>query len=185
MKPAIFLDRDGVIIANQANYVRSWEDVTFLPGAVEALSRLADSPYEIVIVTNQSAVGRGLIPIGKAWEISHRMVAIIEQSGGRIDGVYMCPHAPADQCNCRKPNAGLLTQAAEELHLDLSQSFLIGDALTDLLAAQNAGVPNRLLVLTGRGAAQANLPQASQLRPFEMVPSLVEAVDLILSYADQ
>lgn len=161
--------------------MRRWEDVDFLPGAVEALSRLANSPYKIVIVTNQSAVGRGLIPASKAWEISHRIVEIITQEGGRIDAVYMCPHAPADQCNCRKPNAGLLTQAAEELRLDLNRSYLIGDALTDLLAAQNAGVPNRLLVLTGRGATQANLPQASQLYPFDTVPSLAEAVKKILS----
>lgn len=179
MKPAVFLDRDGVIIENRAAYVRTWSDVTFLPGALQALVRLSQTPYAIVIVTNQSVIGRGLIPGSQIRDISRRIVSAIHEAGARIDGVYMCPHAPADNCDCRKPKPGLLTQAAEELNLDLGRSYMIGDALTDMDAAERAGVPQRMLVLSGRGAVQAQLPQAAQQAPFQIYPTLVEAVAAI------
>jgi D-glycero-D-manno-heptose 1,7-bisphosphate phosphatase len=180
MKPAVFLDRDGVIIQNRENYVRTWEEVQILPGALDALVELAHSTYRIVIVTNQSAVGRGLISLSLAQEINHRLATTIQQAGGRVDRVYMCPHAPDEVCNCRKPRPGLLTQAAEELDLDLSRSFLVGDALTDLMAASQAGIPHRILVLTGRGKSQALLAEAHQLQPFTIVSHLAEAVERIL-----
>ena len=97
MHPAIFLDRDGVIIENQPAYVRSWDDVQFIPQALVALARLRDSLFKIVIVTNQSAIGRGQITLSEADSINRRLVQVIEKAGGRIDGVFMCPHAPIDQ----------------------------------------------------------------------------------------
>jgi D-glycero-D-manno-heptose 1,7-bisphosphate phosphatase len=181
MRPAIFLDRDGVIIQNRDQYVRAWEDVHFLPLALEALANLANSPYRIVIVTNQSAVGRGLISLATAEQINQQVIDTIHQFLGRIDGVYLCPHAPQDDCECRKPKPGLLSQAAEELDLDLNRSILVGDALTDLQAGISAGIPRRILVLTGRGAEQQSLPRAAQLLPFEIYPSLFEAAQAILA----
>jgi D-glycero-D-manno-heptose 1,7-bisphosphate phosphatase len=155
MQPAIFLDRDGVIIENCPNYVRSWADVVIYPQALAALAKLSKLPYKIVIVTNQSAVGRGLISLSSARAINDRLIEEISQHGGRIDGVFMCPHAPDDGCDCRKPLPGLLLQAQQALSLDLSRSLMVGDALTDLLAAQAASVGRAALVRTGRGAAQA------------------------------
>ncbi len=172
MRPALFLDRDGVIIENRDQYVRSWDDVAFLPGALDALAALRGSRYALVIVTNQSAVGRGIITLAEADAINRRVVAEIEKNGGRVDGVFVCPHAPADACDCRKPRPGLLLQAAAALDLDLSQSVMVGDAISDLLAGQNAGIRRTFLVRTGRGAAQALLPEAADLQPFQICDAL-------------
>ncbi len=160
--------------------MRSWKDVEFLPRSLEAMSRLAQSPFVIVIVTNQSAVGRGIISLSQAQMINQRVLETIARAGGRVDGVFICPHAPEENCVCRKPKAGLLTQAAEELELDLSHSIMIGDALTDLEAAQAAGVPQKLLVLTGRGAGQMQLLKAANHLDYTVYASLNEAVQAIL-----
>jgi len=179
MQSAVFVDRDGVIIENRDGYVRSWADVQFIPGALEALAKLAGSRYAIVLVTNQSAVGRGLISLQEAQEINRRVVAEIRAHGGRMDAVYMCPHRPDEGCACRKPAPGMLLQAARELELALASSTLIGDALSDLAAARAAGVRG-VLVLTGRGSDQAALHGA--LAPGSGAPAadLAAAVDDIL-----
>lgn len=174
--PAIFLDRDGVIIENRPNYVRSWEDVTIFPQALSVLARLRDLPYQIVIVTNQSVVGRGGISLQAAQAINERLVAQIVEAGGRIDGVFMCPHAPSDRCECRKPRPGLLLQAAQALAIDLSSSWMIGDALTDVMAGKAAGVKRTALVLTGRGMAQTERPEADRISPFAVYDDLSAAL---------
>ena len=176
MHPAIFLDRDGVIVENRPSYIRSWSDVSIFSQALDALARIHASLYKIVIVTNQSAVGRGIIPFEAAQDINRRLVEAVEQAGGRIDGVFMCPHAPGDQCGCRKPKPGLLFMAAQTLALDLSQSMMIGDALSDLLAGQAAGIPYSILVRTGRGASQALLPLPADLKPFQTFDTLACAI---------
>ena len=148
MKPAIFLDRDGVIIENRPDYVRSWDDVEIYPQALETLVKISQSSYSIVIVTNQSAVGRGLIPLSAAQAINRQLVDEIKQTGGRVDGVYMCPHAPWEGCECRKPEPDLFFQAARDLSLDLMRSVMVGDALSDIIAARTAGVSRQAMVLT-------------------------------------
>jgi histidinol-phosphate phosphatase family protein len=178
---AIFIDRDGVIIENRDDYVRAWDDVLIFPQALRALSRINDSEYKIVIITNQSAVGRGLISLSTADEISQRLIAEIHSAGGRIDGVFMCPHAPEFGCSCRKPKPGLLLAAAEELSLNLKQSIMIGDALTDIMAGQTAGVRNNIMVLTGRGAEQSKLSHPEGLKPFDIYDSLLGAVNHLFS----
>ncbi|MBI3176818.1 MAG: D-glycero-beta-D-manno-heptose 1,7-bisphosphate 7-phosphatase, partial [Chloroflexi bacterium] len=147
MRPAIFLDRDGVIIENREAYVRSWQDVAFIPGALDALQGMAATAYAIVIVTNQSGVGRGMLSLETATALNARVVAEIVRAGGRVDGLYLCPHTPEDGCDCRKPRPGMLLQAARELGLDLTRSWMVGDALSDLQAGQAAGAQS-VLVLT-------------------------------------
>jgi D-glycero-D-manno-heptose 1,7-bisphosphate phosphatase len=176
MHPAIFLDRDGVIIENCINYVRSWDDVSIFEQAISALVKVSPSPYKLVIITNQSAVGRGIISISTADKINQRLVDLIQKAGGRIDGVFMCPHAPEDSCECRKPKPGLLYKAARALDIDLSRSILIGDAISDLQAGQAAGVLTRVLVRTGRGKEQHQLAQNLDLEPFQVYDTLVEAL---------
>jgi D-glycero-D-manno-heptose 1,7-bisphosphate phosphatase len=178
-QPAIFLDRDGVIIENCSNYVRSWADVELFPQAIDALVALRDSPYRIVLVTNQSAVGRGLITRETAEAINDRLLAVIEDAGGRVDAVYMCPHGPDDGCDCRKPLPGLLLRAAADLDLDLDRSLMIGDALTDIQAGQAAGVRSALL-RTGRGRAQEQLPAADDLPPFPIFDTLADALNFLI-----
>lgn len=177
MNAAIFLDRDGVIIENRPDYVRSWNDVRIFPKAIQALLKIKSSEYKIVIITNQSAVGRGLISLKTAEQINSNLVDKIEKAGGRIDGVFLCPHAPQDNCHCRKPNPGLIQQAASSLNLDLQRSILIGDALSDISAGQTAGVGLNVLVRTGRGATQSALPQVSQLPPFSIYEDLADALE--------
>jgi D-glycero-D-manno-heptose 1,7-bisphosphate phosphatase len=180
VEPAIFLDRDGVLIENRPSYVRSWEDVHIFHHALVALARISSAPYKIVLVTNQSAVGRGLISLQVAWGINKRLVSVIEGAGGRIDGVFMCPHAPQDQCACRKPKPGLLIQAARELSIDLSRSFLIGDAISDLQAGQAAGINKTVLVRTGLGAMQATSSLLNLLNPYLISENVSDALmDLI------
>ncbi len=180
LSPAIFLDRDGVIVENRANYIRSWADVDIFSQALSALARLKHSPYKIVIVTNQSAVGRGIISRIEAESINTQLVKTIEEAGGRIDGVFMCPHAPEEGCNCRKPQPGLLLEAARELRLEVGKSIMIGDALTDLLAGKRAGVPLNVLVRTGRGTVQNTMPVPKELGGFPIFDTLSAAVSALL-----
>ena len=177
MQPALFLDRDGVIIENRADYIRTWSDVAFYPQALDALVKIKDSHFKILVITNQSAVGRGLISQEVAREINDRLVAEIQSSGGRIDGIFMCPHAPQDHCSCRKPEPGLILQAASRHSIDLQNSILIGDALSDILAGQKAGVAQNILVRTGRGFDQSLLPLASQIPDFTIYDSLSDALE--------
>jgi len=180
MVPAIFLDRDGVIIENRPNYVRSWEDVLIYPQAVSALSRIRSCPYKIVIVTNQSAVGRGILSYHDAEAISHRLIAGLERAGCRIDGIFMCPHTPEDHCACRKPQPGLILQAVQALSLDVSRSWMIGDAWSDLLAGQTAGIRQNVLVRTGRGQEQSLLPKPPGLESALIYDTLAQALDALL-----
>lgn len=175
-QPALFLDRDGVFIENCANYVRSWEDVQFFPQALEALARIREIPYKIIVVTNQSAVGRGIISLETAVALNERILEVVRDGNGRIDASYLCPAKPGNNAPCRKPRPGMLLQAAEEHNLDLRQSYMIGDALTDIQAGQAAGVKEAVLLLTGRGTDQAQRPLAKKLPPFSTFQNLAEAL---------
>jgi D-glycero-D-manno-heptose 1,7-bisphosphate phosphatase len=177
--PAIFLDRDGVLIENRPNYVRSWGDVELFPQAVEAVAAVSHWPYKIIIVTNQSAIGRGLVSLETVEAINQRLVELVAAANGRIDAVFTCPHAPQENCACRKPRPGLLLQAAAQHDLDLSQSIMIGDALTDLLAGRRAGVKLSALVRTGRGNEQLQLPEARPLQPIPTFADLSAALQAV------
>ncbi len=176
MFPAVFLDRDGVLIENRADYVREWSQVAVYPKTFSSLISIQNAGYKIVIVTNQSAVGRGLISLETANELNRRLVELIRENGGHVDGVYLCPHQPEDGCDCRKPKPGMLLQAANELSLDLGRSWMIGDALSDLLAGQAVGLRGTILVQTGRGHAQLVKPYPDKLNSFLIANDLANAV---------
>lgn len=181
MNTAIFLDRDGVIIENRSDYVRSWLDVSIYHQALQALSMLSKLPVKIFVVTNQSAVGRGIIDLETVHQINQRLLEIIIQNNGRVDGFYICPHLPSDQCNCRKPEPGLILQAANQFQIDLANSILIGDALSDIQAAQNAGILNTFLVRTGRGAEQEAMLRDSPISGCVICNDLLTASRLIIT----
>lgn len=162
---AVFLDRDGVINANRPDYVRRWEDFEFLPGAPAAMRDLTALGWPIVVATNQSAVGRGLMTAPALAKIHRRMLREVERVGGRIDLVATCPHTPHEGCACRKPNAALFLGAAERLGIDLTSSYFVGDAATDLSAARRLGM-TFVLVATG---AEALIRVASLLAQADFV----------------
>lgn len=179
MYPAIFLDRDGVLIENRSDYVRDWSQLKIIPEAIHSLSRKPVKNYKIVIVTNQSAVGRGLLLRENADEINRRLVNLIRHHGGQVDGVYMCVHKPDEGCFCRKPRPGLLLQATRELSLDLQRSWMIGDAWSDVQAGQRAGVLHTILLRTGRGAEQLLQPRPQELIDHMIFNNLPMAFDAI------
>ena len=179
MFPSIFLDRDGVLIENRSDYVRDWSQVKIIPEAIRALSFTPIKKYKVVIVTNQSVVGQGLILPKTAHEINQQLINLIHGYGGQIDGVYMCPHKPEDGCSCRKPLPGLLLQAAKDLSLDLQRSWMIGDAWSDVQAGHAAGIRGTILLKTGRGIEQllqAPLEMMTGNLIFDNLPSALDAI---------
>lgn len=146
---AILLDRDGVINRERADYVKQWDEFEFLPGVLPALCTLATLAVPILVVSNQSAIGRGLVSLATVNVIHQQARQVIQRAGGRIDGFFICPHHPAEKCDCRKPKPGLLLQAAAAFDLCLADCVFIGDAITDYEAALAAGCQS-MLVQSGR-----------------------------------
>jgi D-glycero-D-manno-heptose 1,7-bisphosphate phosphatase len=150
---AIFLDRDGVICENRSDHVKRWSEFRFLPQAKTGLAALSRLGLPIVVVTNQAAIHRGLVTTEAVEGIHQQMITEIMAGGGRIDRVYYCPHRPDEKCRCRKPESGMLLEAAQSMGIDLARSYLVGDAATDLMAGNRVGC-RTFLVLTGRGIKQ-------------------------------
>ena len=179
MRRAVFIDRDGVLCRNRDDYVKSWEEFVFLPGALKAMAQQARLDLYIIITTNQSIINRHLVSVEAVEDIHARMVRAMESAGGRVDRVMYCPHRPEERCTCRKPQPGLLLTAAEEWGLTLSQSYIIGDAETDMQAGQAVGC-RRYLVLTGRGRRQLIRCWRHGTRGFMVVPNLGAAVNSMI-----
>jgi len=145
MKPAIFLDRDGVINHDSPSYIRSWSDFEFKPGVLDALATIASWEVYIFIVTNQSGLARGYFNEATLAHIHLNMLAEITRNSGRIDKIYYCPHHPDSGCFCRKPKVGLFEQAAGEYSIDRKQLYLVGDASSDIVAGKRFGCFSILL----------------------------------------
>jgi len=183
MQAAIFLDRDGVINEDRKDYVKHWSEFRFIKGSLKALRQFQEAGIPVVIISNQSAISRGLITKEKLEALHGRMVKRIQKKGGFLSGIYYCPHHPDDGCTCRKPRTGLLKRAAQELNLDLTQGIFIGDSLKDIQAGQRAGL-RTVLVLSGQGKESLKqiLALKSSITPHLVVPDLQAAVPLALSW---
>jgi len=175
LRPAIFLDRDGVINRNRSDYVKSWAEFVFLPGSLEAIKWLSMTDYWIVVVTNQSAIGRGIVTAEAVDDIHRRMVEAVRSAGGRIDAVVTCPHRPDEGCLCRKPAPGMIWETARQLPVDIFASYFIGDAESDIVAARAAGV-RPVLVLSGRTVAERMLDEDVTWNHLVVQPDLRAAV---------
>ena len=155
MRPAVFLDRDGTIIADK-NYLSKVEEIEFLPGAVEAVKILNKNNYYVILVTNQSGIARGYFSINTAEKIKKYFLAQLKNAGANIDKYYYCPHYPEGSgkyniaCDCRKPKIGMFNTAINELAIDKIKSWVIGDKKSDLEFGINAGI-KPILVNTGYG----------------------------------
>ncbi len=178
---AVFVDRDGVICTNRSDYVKTWSEFEFIPGSIEALASLRRSGERLVVVTNQSAVGRGLLSRRQLDVIHERMLDALGSSGAKVDAVVVCPHHPDDACSCRKPEPGLLEDAADRLKLDLSLSFMIGDHRTDIEAGGRAGCTT-ILVRTGRSTRiEGTDPPGWPTPPDFVADDLVDAALWVLA----
>jgi D-glycero-D-manno-heptose 1,7-bisphosphate phosphatase len=173
----VVLDRDGVINEDSDDYIRSADEWRPVPGSLEAIGRLAAAGWQVVVFTNQSGLARGLFDRAALDAIHVRMLAAVAGHGGRLSGVYVCPHGPDDDCLCRKPRPGLLHKIAQDLQMDLRAVPVIGDSLRDLQAALAVGA-RPILVLTGKGhrTLAAGLPAG-----VEVCADLSAAVDRLLA----
>jgi len=181
-KPAVFLDRDGVLNRYlPGDYVKSVEELEVLPGVGEAIARLNAAGFVVYLISNQQGVAKGIMSEADLHAVDAALHAEIAAAGGRIEKSYYCTHSSQAQCDCRKPQPGLIRTAAEENNLDLAHSYFIGDTETDALAAHAAGVGAFFLVLTGKhlvasvGADKALFPNAPDYIARDM-PSAAEVI---------
>jgi len=174
----IILDRDGVINFDSAAFIKSPAEWKPIPGSLEAIARLNQAGYRVVVATNQSGVGRGLFDMDTLNAIHDKMHKAVAAVGGRIDAVFYCPHPADSKCDCRKPNPGMFERIKACYNVKLTGVPAIGDSLRDLVAADRAGALP-MLVLTGKGEktqAEGNLPEDTLV-----FPDLAAAVDDLLS----
>ncbi len=185
-KAAVFLDRDGTI-NEQMGYINHISRFVLLPGVGQAIRKLNDRNIPVIVVTNQSGLARGYFPPALLDEVHAKMKQQLADDGARIDGLYICPHHPEAKeekyrktCNCRKPKTGLLEQAALDLDLDLTKSFMVGDRWSDLKCGVKAGATS-ILALTGygRGDQQYIGPQ-QEIQPAMVAEDLNAAIDWII-----
>jgi D-glycero-D-manno-heptose 1,7-bisphosphate phosphatase len=184
-KKAVFLDRDGNI-NEDVGYPDSYERIKIYPYSYDAVKKINQSGFLAVIITNQSGVGRGLIPERELQMIHRRMERSFKRQGAHIDKIYYCPHYlhssnPKYQkdCQCRKPNPGMALKAAKELDIDLSQSYMIGDKVDDILFGIHIGA-TPILVLTGFGKKSKTQLEQKKIRPAHVAKNLLDAVNWIL-----
>jgi D-glycero-D-manno-heptose 1,7-bisphosphate phosphatase len=146
----IVLDRDGVINHDSDQFIKSPDEWRPIPGSLEAIARLNHAGYRVVVATNQSGVGRGLLDMATLNAVHEKMHKALGQVGGRIDAIFFCPHTADSSCACRKPRAGMLEEIGHRYNVDMKEVPCVGDSLRDLQAADTVGA-QPMLVLTGKG----------------------------------
>ncbi|WYD81886.1 MAG: D-glycero-beta-D-manno-heptose 1,7-bisphosphate 7-phosphatase [Candidatus Electrothrix gigas] len=185
-QPAVFLDRDGTI-NEQMGYINHISRFILLPGVATAIRTLNEQNIPVVVVTNQSGLARGYFPPVLLDAVHAQMERELAAQDAHIDGLYICPHHPEAKeeqfrkvCTCRKPQTGLLEQAAAELELDLTRSFMVGDRWSDLKCGNRVGATS-VLVLTGYGRGDLEyIGPEQEIQPDKIAEDLSEAVDWII-----
>ncbi len=170
------LDRDGTIVIDRG-YLHDPAGLEFEAGAAEGLKWLHDHGYRLIVITNQSGVGRGYFPAERVCAMNARLQRMVEDIGARLAGIYYCPHAPDHGCACRKPALGLLHQAAAELNFDPAAAVIIGDKASDMEFGRRAGAKTIMIgagAAVGSGGAQADL----------VAPTLIAAARALTSLAE-
>ena len=182
MRPAVFVDRDGTLI-HDVGYLSRVEDVRWYPWSIDALRLLNRAGFLVCITTNQGGIGLGFYGPDLVERVHAEMSAAVESAGGRIDGLFFCPHHPLAvveayrvECDCRKPRPGMIRQAAERFDIDLARSFVIGDKMADIGLAANAGARG-ILVKTGYGPAEV-------VRHHGTIPGAAFVADTVFEAAD-
>ena len=170
----VVVDRDGTLNELRDDHVKTPEEWQPIPGALEAIARLHQAGWHVVVATNQSGLGRGLFDMSTLNAIHQKMNEELARLGGRIDAVFFCPHAPEDHCTCRKPLPGLFEDIADRMGVETHEMHAVGDSLRDMQAARNAGCKTHL-VLSGRSAG---IDEAGLARLHELVGDVTVHADL-------
>lgn len=147
----VFLDRDGVINHDSDAYIKHPDEFHFISKSPDAIALLNAKGFQVILITNQSAVARGMISVQTLDAILKKMTRGVEQAGGRIKDIFFCPHGPNQGCDCRKPKPGMILQAVACHGIDLKKAFMIGDSAKDIECGKNAGCAITILVKTGNG----------------------------------
>ena len=168
----VILDRDGVINYDSEHFIKSVAEWKALPGSPEAIAKLTQTGYRVVVATNQSGIGRGLFDMDTLNAINEKMTKSLAQAGGRLDAIFFCPHGADSTCDCRKPKPGMFRRIAERFNVDMRGVPVVGDSLRDLQAAATSGC-QPFLVLTGKGEKTRD---AGHLPPGTLIFSDLAAV---------
>jgi len=159
----VFVDRDGVVNRRiPGDYVRSWDQFEFLPGARAGLRLLREAGYALIVITNQRGIGRGLMSEADLAAVHERMQAELLRAGAGVDAILHCPHDVHENCGCRKPRPGMIERALGMFAIDRARSWVVGDSLSDIEAGRAAGVPGILVAARG-GARPAGVDRAGSL----------------------
>ena len=185
VKKIIFLDRDGVINRDSPNYIKHRSEFEFLPGSLDALKLLKENGFSVIVITNQSAINRKMMPLSELEAIHTLMKDTVKNAGGEITDIFFCPHTPEQACGCRKPKPGLIYQARDRYSIDLSQTCMIGDSAKDVECARNAGCGCAVLVRTGNGSAAEKLLAEKKIAPDYIAENLYEAVLRMLCHIEK
>jgi D-glycero-D-manno-heptose 1,7-bisphosphate phosphatase len=178
----VFLDRDGVINRDSPDYIKSWSEFEFLPGSLRALKRLTQKGFLIIVITNQSAVNRGMMSSEDLNSIHTHMQSVAAANGGKISDIFLCPHTPDDHCTCRKPKPGLIHQAQNRYAIDLKSAYMVGDSAKDIECARNAGCGCAILVRTGNGAESETILTQKNIAPDYVAADLDDAANWIIAH---
>ena len=180
LKKVVFLDRDGTINQDSADYIKGWSEFVFLPRSIEALRDLTAAGFIIIVITNQSAIPRKLISPQELENIHSKMTAAVEAQGGKISDIFFCSHMPGEGCDCRKPAPGMIFQAQKKHDIDLSTAVMIGDSARDIECAHLAGCGRTILVKTGNGKDAEPIMAEMGLRTDYVAEDLYDAAQWII-----
>jgi len=181
LRNVVYLDRDGTINHDTADYIKSRSEFKFIPGSIEAVRLLTISGFTSIVITNQSALARKFISPAELGHIHAMMKDAIVAGGGKITDIFFCPHMPDDGCECRKPAPGLLLQAQHKYNIDLSTSIMVGDSAKDIECARNAGCGKAVLVRTGKYDEAEHILKTKRIVADYTADNLYDAAKWILA----
>lgn len=181
-KITVFIDRDGVINFDSPDYIKSCDELFFIPGSIEAIAELTRLGHKVCVITNQSVIGRNFVSPDGLKKIFAKMKDAVINQNGKLTDIFFCPHIPKDNCKCRKPLPGLFFQAKEKYpDIDFNNSVMIGDSAKDILAAENAKIKFKILVKTGNGLKAYKELEQKNLLPDYFANDLNDAHKWILN----
>lgn len=181
MKKVVFIDRDGVINVDSPDYIKNCDEFEFLPGSLEAFKLLKEVGYEVIVITNQSVIGRNMVTPEGLNAIFSKMTTGVKSAGGEIKDIFFCPHTPDDHCQCRKPLPGMILAAQKKYGIELQASCMIGDSAKDVECSKNAGCGLSVLVKTGNGLKAAKELERKKIEPGYIAENLLDAVKWIIN----